>query len=103
MTPEQAKTTLIHLTRRQNPMNTLKAMIGASNFSIFENKVAFKFKMFSKANYCTIELDEIQDLYNMVFTKIRGFQFKEHKRIAGICWEDLKGIFERETGLFLNL
>lgn len=102
MTREQAITTLVQLTGRKNPLNTLKAMLGASNFCIGPNGVGFKFKMCSFANYCTIKLND-SDTYDMVFTRVRGFEIKEAKRFDGLYCDNLKETFERETGLRLSL
>ena len=101
MTKEQAITTLVQLTGRQNPFNTLKAMIGASNFGFGSTGISFKFKMCRFANYCTIKLND-SDTYDMVFTRVRGFELKETKRFSGLYCDNLKETFERETGLFLN-
>jgi len=103
MNLEQAKVALESLTTKSNPFNTLKAMIGASGFCLVDKAVCFKFKMCRFSNYFRLELDEGHDLYNMVFMKIKRFDIVAVRRFDGIYADQLKEIFERETGLRLNL
>lgn len=105
MTQEQAKVALKQLTGRENPYNTLSAMIGAKNFGITGNAIVFLFKMWSKANICRLELDEGLDLYNLIFLKLnkKTFSLDEKARFDGIYGDQLKEIFQETTGLRLSL
>lgn len=102
MTKEQAITTLTQLTGRKNPFNTLKVMIGASNFCVGPDGVGFKFKMCRFANYCLIRLNGA-DTYDMSFIRVRGFEMKDTKRFDSLYFYNLKETFEQETGLRLSL
>lgn len=104
MTQEQANIALQQLTaNEQRPTGALKLMIGAKNFSFGESGVSFIFKMFRKANVCRIELNESTDLYNLVFSKIARYELKEVLRFDGLYCDQLKEVFERETGLTLTV
>lgn len=104
MNSEQATIALKQLTGRNNPLNTLKAMIGAQNIGLTsEGAITFKFKMYSKANVFSLFLDEGLDTYTMVFSKIRGYEMKEVKRVDMLYFDDLKRVFEETTGLRLSL
>lgn len=94
-----AKLVLKQLTGRNNPINTLVAMIGASNFVSGGNDISFKFKMCRKANILKIEYDSGSDMYNMVFYR----NGSEVKRFDQVFNDGMKEIFERFTGLRLNL
>jgi hypothetical protein len=103
MNGEQAIVILQQLSRRNNPMNSLKALIGASNFSVGSD-VRFAFKMFRKANICSIELDESLDLYNMKFSKFnrKTYTFDIVKSFSGVYADQLTELFENFTGLTLH-
>lgn len=105
MDKEEATICLKQLTGRDNPFNTLKAMIGAANFSLDDSGIAFTFKMFRQAPICRIELDRGADLYNMVFLKVdkKTWDHKEVFRFDGITCDDLRSCFERTTGLSVSL
>ena len=101
----QSKIALKQLTGRDNPMNTLKAMIGASGFSLQGNAVLFMFKMFRKANVCRLELDEGADVYNLIFQKLNKttYNLDTILRFDGLYADQLKETFETTTGLRLSL
>lgn len=103
MTKEQAIIALQQLSGRSNPMNSLKAMIGASNFSVGSD-VRFAFKMFRKANICAIELDETLDLYNLKFIKFnkKTYNLDIVKSFDGVYSDQLTELFENFTGLTLH-
>lgn len=101
MDKQEAIICLQQLTGRMNPVNTLKAMIGATNFGIGPQGVTFTFKMFRQAPICRIELDRGADLYNMVFFKLdkKTWELKEMFRFDGLYNDGLRPCFERTTGL----
>lgn len=77
----------------------LKAMIGAKDFMAIENGFAFKYP---KAKYVKITLNG-KDLYDVEFSSIRGGKQKVLNTYNDVYATDLKGLFERETGLYLSL
>lgn len=94
----------------------LKAMIGAKNFvySNTKNALWYDFKLCRKANNFYIEYDAALDLYNIKFRKavyykcpITGIRvlenYKTVNEVTGLYAEDVKPLFERYTGLYLNL
>jgi hypothetical protein len=107
---ENATETLRQLTMSNNPVGTLTMFLGAYHiaFSSKEYNVSFKFKARAKnsVNYCKITLTAMDD-YTMELGRIRDKQgvptYKKVEEIDGLYWEDLKGAFERHTGLYLSL
>lgn len=84
----------------------IKVMIGMYNETYDEKgSLSFKFKAKSKngVNYCQIKWNRIPDDYTMIFGKIRNLDYKEMDRIEGLYAEELKRVFEEETGLATNL
>lgn len=82
----------------------LKAMIGAYNvFSHEEGALSFRFKCraSNSANHCKVTL--VNDLYTVVFTSIRGTSVRVKGTFEGIYNDQLKSLFERETGLCLTM
>ena len=85
-------------------MNKISAMTGATNFVNHGNGVSFKFKGSRKYNYFKCTLDKVRDLYDVTFSKVNKWgEQKNEKTMAGIYWDQLKRIFEGETGLYLSL
>lgn len=99
MNKQIAETTLMQL----GGYGRLKAMIGAEFFS-YDDKgtLTFKFKGCRKANYLEVVLDA-DDTYTMVFLKITNPTRKEVGKFSGLYCDQLQGIFENETGLYLSL
>lgn len=99
-------TALNQLTQSNNGVNRLAAMIGAKNFARNDRtqSVSFRFARGAKnkANYIEIKL-AADDLYNVEFGKIHGMNYRVIETLAGVYAEDLKRIFESETGLYLSL
>lgn len=114
-----ATVALQQLAQANNPMNRMKAMIGAKDFlQDAENCwVRFKFaaKAINKANMVKITLTP-SDLYKVEFIrqqrklnkevsipeagiKIYDDVFTAISEIDGLFAEDLKSYFEKETGL----
>lgn len=83
----------------------LRAMIGAEMFTHDEHgTLRFRFKGYRKANTLEVTLDPT-DTYTMRFLKVTnyGLNAKEVKTYDGVYCDQLKEIFERETGLYLSL
>jgi hypothetical protein len=107
-TKEMAVETLQQLV--QGPTGRLTAMIGANNIA-FDSKnanVSFKFKARAKdgINYCRITLTTMDD-YTVEFGRVQNKKgvpdYKKIKSVDGAYAEDLKGLFEETTGLYLSL
>lgn len=105
MNNEMAKITMNQLTASNNGIGRLSMMIGAKNFVRDENKnnVMFSFaaKAKNKANKCRITLNSM-DLYDVEFFNIRGANFKTISSFKNIYNDQLKELFESETGLYLS-
>lgn len=84
----------------------LGVMIGAKTFikSDEEQWVSFRFtaKAKNKANYMKIKLNGL-DLYDITFGSIRGMNYTIKGEFNNCYAEDLKKLFETETGLYLSL
>ena len=78
------------------------AMIGGKVVT-GEKHIAVHFKGCRKTNIVTITLDEAMDLYRMTFYRLCGVALKEVKKFDSVYAEDMKEIFESETGLYLSL
>lgn len=98
MTKEQAQIALDQM----GGQGKLKAMIGMSNVVYGDHGVSFKFKMSQKYNYCSIQLTAM-DEYEMTLSKALGVDQKNIKEINGLYCDQLKSVFEAETGLYLSL
>jgi hypothetical protein len=83
----------------------LTPMIGAYNmFHHAEGALSFRFKARSKnsANYCKVTLDP-SDTYTMVFMSVRGTKLTVKGTFEGLYSDQLRSVFEGETGLQLTL
>jgi hypothetical protein len=82
----------------------LVAMLGAYNFVGSENSVAFRFKCraHNGANGLYIRLDP-SDTYTVEFISCRGMSRKVKGSFQDIYAEDLRSLFEGQTGLYLSL
>jgi hypothetical protein len=79
----------------------LKAMTGAYNFIDTGKGLSFRIKN-AKANYIKITLNSL-DLYNLEIGRIRGVDYKVVAEQNNIYADQLKGIIERVTGMYLSL
>lgn len=77
-------------------------MTGAKNMTHGNNSLYLRFPGVKAANHLTVELNG-SDLYNVTFTKIHGSSVKVVKQYSDIYAEDLRGLFERFTGLRTSL
>lgn len=93
------------LNQLANGTNHLNIMVGAKNFvqSQADNWVSFKFtaKASNKANYIKIYL--VGDLYTVEFGKLKKFDYAVLSTHEMIYADQLKSLFENETGLYLSL
>jgi hypothetical protein len=99
--------TLQQLTLSNNPIGRLRTMIGADSFTKEGEEsswVAFKFKAKAKnkANYIKITLNPM-DTYDLEFCNIRGMKVNWLEPITNVYCDQLKEVFEIETGLYLSL
>jgi len=84
-------------------MGRLSAMVGARYFLDHGNGGSFQFRMSRKYNFFHVTLDA-DDTYSLRFAKLGKWgDVKGEKNYHGIYAEQLKPLFERETGLRLTL
>lgn len=83
----------------------LKAMLGARDFVYGKNYLTFKFpnKKRNAPNCIKIEYILGKDLYNLEFKRISKLDVKDIKSVDDVYADQLKPIFEKETGLYLSL
>ena len=85
--------------------NKFCAMTGAKNFVSGENSLSFALPKMSgvKVNRVRVILVRvvlaIDDTYTVSFFNIRAVNAEPVSTHAGVYCEDLRGVFERETGL----
>jgi len=79
----------------------LVMMVGAYNFVVVENGVAFKIKN-AKANYIKIKLNSM-DLYDLEVGRIRGTTYKVVTEKNDLYFDMLKPAIEEATGMYLSL
>ena len=85
-------------------MSRIQAMIGKTVFQQDDTSLSMKFanKAAGKPNYVLITLDP-DDTYTLTFKRGRGINYKTTSKVSGAHAEDLRGIFEANTGLYLKL
>jgi len=98
------KTALNQLTMSNNGINRLVIMIGAKDFmrSDEESFISFKFPRSNSINYCKLSLTA-DDLYTLELGYIHSMNYTVRKELKGLFFDQLKGIFEDETKLYLSL
>ncbi len=84
------------------PVRILKMLVGSTHVHAGPEKAEFTFKMCSKANTCRIEYT-VNDTYKMTFLQIVGRELVEIEVFDELFFDDLKGVFESFTGLYLSL
>lgn len=82
-------------------INRLRAMIGVKIFIALENGVQFKFPAGRGINFVKIVLRN--DLYDVEFGYARGMDYKVKAEQQGVYADQLKGVFEEATQLYLSL
>ena len=84
----------------------LGAMIGAKHFVNHGDALSFKFARPKHAknlpNYCKITHNGF-DTYDVAFAYVRKFDMKCEQDFANVEVAQLRGLFERVTGLYLSL
>ncbi len=81
----------------------IRAMVGVKTFIASNDGVSFQFKGSRKMNYVKITLDP-SDTYTMTLYKFmpKKMELKKIVEFDGLFWDQLKPVFERETGLYLS-
>lgn len=88
--------------------NKFIVMTGAKNFLSYTTpKIALSFRLSStstknKCNYVKITLND-NDLYDVEFSKIVKYTLKEISTHTDVGAENLRELFELETGLYTKL
>lgn len=79
-------------------------MIGAHTFTAGEHSLTFKFKAKAQngANCVRVTLGAC-DTYRVEFIRLRGVDYWTKGEFSNIYADDLRPLFEKETGLYLNL
>jgi hypothetical protein len=89
----------------------LQAMVGASHFTVSHEqdgtvvRLAFRFKMNRRMNYCQVTYRMCPDIYDVRFFKLPS-KIGAPKLVSEHCdiyCDQLVELFERETGLYLTL
>lgn len=98
---------LQQLTQNNRALAVLKMMVGSDrrrgDYKLEDDAITIHFYGSRKASYCKIAYDEGADLYNMSFYKIWRGRMKQIDGMTGIYCDQLKKIFERVTGLYLDV
>lgn len=82
------------------------AMVGAKDMGYSSNSISMKImRNAKKVTHVTITYDHAKDLYNIKFSNwnARKFDFTTLKEIEGVYCDQLKEIFESNTGLYTSL
>jgi hypothetical protein len=77
-------------------------MMGATNLGTSGNDLSFRIKGSKRVNHISIALNSM-DTYDMVFRKIWGTKITLVVEHNGVYCDMMKGLIEKETGLFLSL
>jgi len=107
MTNQHDQTIVQNLLNNFGGQRRLIAMIGAKHFSYDKTaskfSVSFRFPGSRKANYCEIWVNLGTDELGLQLGKIRGTNFRIVKDYEeGLPNENVKRLFEQETGLYLS-
>lgn len=94
---EIARTILAQLGGRQ-----AQVMMGMQNMVAVDNGLQFKFKGCPAYNCLRIILNAM-DLYEVTFFKLRKFSIVDDLVVDNVHVEDLRGLIEEKTGLYLSL
>ena len=89
---------------RQLGGNRFRMMVGAKQMSLGKDGLTMKIGRNSKAiSHVMIDLDRGKDLYIMKFIRVRKGIPKIVKKYTDVYADQLKKIFEKETGLYTSL
>jgi hypothetical protein len=86
--------------------NRFAVMTGAKNFIGGENTLTFRLPARFAQKSITgvrVTLDLVADLYKVEFLAIRGLNVRTVSEFDGVYAEDLRDLFETETGLYTSL
>jgi hypothetical protein len=94
-------TTIAHEILRQLGGPMFRMMTAANTLTATDNSLSFKFKGSRKWKHMKIELTPM-DVYTVTFSRVHGAKLTQsvHEDIYN---EDLRPLFERETGLYTSL
>jgi len=103
MTRDEAKQTAETILRQIGGRQFM-AMTGARNMAFdHDGSLSFRFPGHGTGpNYCKITLNGL-DLYDMTFARIRGGHVKDVDQHGGLYFDQIRGVFERVTGLRTSL
>ena len=77
------------------------AMMAWGSKELVAMRDGLKFKtsgMVKWKGYVYVQYDEGQDLYNVIFAKIRKFEWIEQERVEGVYFDQLVEIIDRRVG-----
>jgi hypothetical protein len=77
-------------------------MMGAKNLATSGNDLTFRIKGSKRVNHVKVTLNSM-DTYDITFSKIWGVKIAEVVSHDGIYSDMMKGVIEKETGLYLSL
>lgn len=77
-------------------------MMGASNLAGSEHSLTFKIKGSRTVNRVQVTLDP-SDTYTIGFFKTRGHSIRLVASVEDVYVDNLRGIIEQNTGLYLSL
>jgi len=82
----------------------ISAMTGAKQFIALPNGVTFRIGRGANKsiNLVKVTLNGL-DLYDVTFSRFRNMKVKDVVTVNDVFNDQLKGVFERETGMFLSL
>ena len=77
------------------------AMMAWGSKELVAMRDGLKFKtsgMVKWKGYVYVQYDEGQDLYNVIFAKIRKYEWIEQERVEGVFFDQLVKIIDRRVG-----
>lgn len=77
------------------------AMMAWGSKELVAMRDGLKFKtsgMVKWKGYVYVQYDEGQDLYNVIFAKIRKYEWVEQERVEGVFFDQLVEIIDRRVG-----
>lgn len=98
--PEIARTILAQM----GGSSRLQAMVNAKHLLDLGDGLSFKFARSKRGapNYIKVRLTPA-DLYDVEFGSIHGYDYTVKTEHSNVHAEQLNGLFESETGLYLSL
>jgi hypothetical protein len=98
---QQEKFPVAHEILRQLGSRMFMMMTGANSLTATDNSLSFKFKGSKRWKHMKIELTPM-DVYTVTFSRVHGHKLTQEV-FEDIYNEDLRPLFERETGLYTSL